>query len=65
MWTKNYSIELLDMGDIADEMNQSVLSVVSDGGDHLVTTWEGVNNLPVMLIQGLGSQATVLRKTFL
>lgn len=62
MWTKDYSIELLNLDDIADEMSINTITVVSNGGDHQVNTWQGVNKLQVLTIQGVGSRITVLRK---
>jgi len=62
MWIRDYSIELLNLEDIADEMSINTITVVSNGGDHQVNTWLGADKLQVLTIQGVGSQITVLRK---
>lgn len=62
MWTKDYTIELLNLDDIADEMSQNTITVVSNGGDHQINTWLGADKLQVLTVQGIGSRITVLRK---
>lgn len=62
MWTKDYTIELLNLDDIADEMSQNTITVLSNGGDHQVNTWRDINKCQVLTIQGIGSRITVLRK---